>query len=353
MTGFRHDTLRQRILVGADRALANVAEEVAERAARRVLLIGSTRHPLTRALAETVPTAARIEVVRQHVPLADAEAARSIAGRQNVDLVVSIGGGSATGLAKAIALTSGLTIIAVPTTFAGSEATPMWGITDHGQKTTGTDPAVLPAVVVYDSALVAELPAELAVASAINAFAHGVDSLWAPRSEPLATANAEIGMRLLAEALPALTSMQRSPADLDKVFLGGYLASVAFAATGSGMHHKICHVLGGRFDLPHAPLHAAVLPHVVAYNAPSASGAADAIARSLGARDAVSGLVTLYDRIGGWTSLQAIGLQEADLDEAAELACAAIPESNPRPVDRASIRDLLQRAWAGTPPDRE
>jgi maleylacetate reductase len=351
VTTFRHDTLAQRVLVGAGMASEYAAAEAAERGARRVLLIGSRRHVAADSIAESLPVVARIDDPRQHVPAEDAATARTVASRHDIDLVVSIGGGSATGLAKAVALETGLPIIAIPTTFAGSEATPMWGITEGGRKVTGTDPRVLPVVVVYDSTLLAGLPRDLAVSSALNALAHSIDALWAPKAEPLSSANAEIGIRLLAAAMRALADGEPSPEVLEGLLLGGYISAIAFAAAGSGMHHKIAHVLGGRFDLPHAPLHAAVLPHVLAFNAPEAKDAAAAVARGLGADDPVSGLDRLYERLDAPRSLRDLGLREADLDEAAALALPAIPESNPRRVDLASLRALLQHAWAGSPPE--
>lgn len=347
MTGFRHDTLAQRILFGAGRAPELLAGEVRERGARRVLLIGSAR-VAHGALAAGLPVAARIETVRQHVPAPDAEAARALARSSDADLLVSIGGGSATGLAKAIALETGLPIVAVPTTYAGSEATAMWGITVDNHKTTGVDSRVLPVTIVYDSDLFASLPPALAVSSGLNALAHAIDALWAPGAEPLAAANAEIGIRMLGDSLPTLRRPAPTAADRDAVLVGAYLAAVAFNASGSGIHHKICHVLGGRFGLSHSELHAAVLPEVLRYNAPAAPDASATIARALGAADGVAGLESLYRALDSRRSLSDLGLREQDLDEAAELSLAAIPESNPRPPDLASIRELLRRAWSGT-----
>jgi maleylacetate reductase len=347
MTGFRHDTLAQRILFGAGRAPELLAIEIRERGAQRVMLIGSDR-VAHGALVDGLPVAARIEKVRQHVPAADADAGRALARTTDADLLISVGGGSATGLAKAIALETGLPIVAVPTTYAGSEATAMWGITAGNHKTTGVDLRVLPAAIVYDSDLFASLPPPLAVSSGLNALAHAIDALWAPGAEPLAAANAEISIRMLGDSLPMLTRPAPTASDRDAMLVGAYLAAVAFNATGSGIHHKICHLLGGRFGLPHAELHAAVLPEVLRYNAPFAPETTATIARALGAADGVAGVESLYRALEAPRALKDLGLREDDLDEAAELSLAAIPESNPRPPDLASIRELLQRAWSGT-----
>lgn len=346
MTGFRHDTLAQRVLFGAGRAPELLANEIRERGARRVMLIGSARVAHGE-LVDGLPVAARIETVRQHVPAADAEAGQTLARSTEADLLVSIGGGSATGLAKAIALETGLPIVAVPTTYAGSEATAMWGITAGNHKTTGVDSRVLPTTVVYDSDLFASLPSALAVSSGLNALAHAIDALWAPGAEPLAGANAEISIRMLGDSLPMLRQPAPTTADRDTMLIGAYLAAVAFSASGSGIHHKICHLLGGRFGLPHAELHAAVLPEVLRFNAPFAPEATATIARALGAADGLTGVESLYRVLGAPRALKDLGLREEDLDVAAELSLAAIPESNPRHPDLTSIRELLQRAWSG------
>jgi maleylacetate reductase len=224
---------------------------------------------------------ARFSDVRRHVPVETADAARAAAEAARADGVLSIGGGSAIGAAKAVALTARIPVIAVPTTYAGSEVTPVWGFTEGGCKTTGTDPAVLPRVVVYDPELVATLPRELAVASGFNALAHGVEAFWAPRRNPATTAIAEEGV------VAVVAGLRRSdPVDLLR---GAWLTASAFAVAGSGLHHKLCHVLGGTLDLPHAQTHAVVLPHVLAFNAPGAPDVLARVSRALGVVDPAPG----------------------------------------------------------------
>ena len=206
-----------------------------------------------------------------HVPTSVAERAREVAAAHEVDLLVSVGGGSATGLVKAIALTSGLPIVAVPTTYAGSEATNVWGMTEDNRKTTGVDPKVLPQAIVYDASLMVTLPVEMSVASGLNALAHCIDSLWAPKADPINAALAAEGARALHAGLLAVAADPAGLPGREEALYGAYLAAVAFASAGSGLHHKICHVLGGMFNLPHAQTHAVVIPHVLAFNAPSAS----------------------------------------------------------------------------------
>jgi alcohol dehydrogenase class IV len=228
--------------------------------------------------------------------------------------------------------------------------TPVWGLTEDGRKTTGTDARVLPRVVVYDPDLTRTLPAGLAVASGLNAMAHCVDALWAPDANPVATATATAGIRALAAGLPAVRADGDDPAARAGTLTGAYLAAVAFASAGSGLHHKICHVLGGAFDLPHAATHAVVLPHVAAFNVPAAPGAADAIRAALGVADAVAGLRELYAGLAAPASLRALGMPESGIAAAADLVVQAAPASNPRPVTRDDAETLLRQAWTGGRP---
>lgn len=336
---FAHRTLGQRIVLDSGAAAERVLAELDRLAPRAVMVIGRDRQAaLVTALADR--TALRWTEVTQHVPVELAARARAAAAEHDIDVVVAIGGGSAIGLAKAIALDRPVRIVAVPTTYAGSEATNVWGLTDADGKKTGTDDRVLPDAVVYDPSLTASLPPELAAASGLNAVAHCVDSFWGPDADPIDAALAGEGLRALATGLR----------DGDRAGLqyGCYLAAVAFASAGSGLHHKICHVLGGRFDLPHAATHAIVLPYVLAYNAPAAPDAAARVAAALGVTDAVTGLRDLNRHAP--RALREIGLAEADLPAAVVAVLPAVPPSNPRPVDAAALERLLRAAWSGADP---
>lgn len=348
---FDHTTLGQRIRSGSGRAREALAAEVADAGWSRLMVIAS---PAEAGLADRVtqglPVVLRHDEVVMHVPVPVAERARAAAAAHDVDAVVSIGGGSTTGLAKAVALTTGLPVVAVPTTYAGSEATDVWGLTDAGTKTTGSDPRVLPRTVVHDASLMLSLPRDLSVASGLNALAHCVDSLWAPRADPIASALAGEGARVLAAGLPRVAD---DPADLEGRELalhGSYLAAVAFAAAGSGLHHKICHVLGGRFDLPHAATHAVVLPHVLALNAPAAPDADARLAAAFGSDDAVSGLADLRRRLDAPRALRDHGLREDQLDEAVAAVLPVVPADNPATVTPEVLADLLHHAWEGSEP---
>jgi maleylacetate reductase len=159
---------------------------------------------------------------------------------------------------------------------------------------------------------------------------------------------AEEGIRALGQGLPAVLDDPQGPAGRSDLLYGAYLAGSAFAVAGSGLHHKICHALGGAFDLPHAQTHAIVLPHVLAFNAPAAPEAARRIARALGRADAVAGLADLGERLGIPDGLREIGMRESQVDEAADLV--TVPPDNPRPVDRAALQALIHAAWAGRAP---
>ncbi|GAA1625838.1 maleylacetate reductase [Georgenia ruanii] len=357
---FDHVTLGQRVVFGAGRGAENLAAEVARRGARRVMAIASSRErELAARVCGQVEVAVWFDDVVQHVPVATADAARAAAAEHGVDLLVSVGGGSTTGLAKAVALTTGIPVVAVPTTYAGSEATNVWGLTEDRTKTTGVDDRVLPAAVVYDAALTTSLPVGLSVASGLNALAHCVDSLWAPRADPINQALALEGVRALAVALPGIVAEPEGLTGREQALYGGYLAAVAFASAGSGLHHKICHVLGGTFDLPHAETHATVLPHVLAYNAPAVPALAGRLAAALGAPvgegedpvpAAVGALNRLYEALGAPSRLADYGLTAGDIPEAVDRIVKAAPPSNPVPVTEAAITALLTAALTGAAP---
>lgn len=347
---FNHETLGQRVRFGSGEAAAGVAAEVELLGARRVMLIaGPAEAELARSVSVDIDVAVVHDDVRMHVPVDNAERARAVAAEHDVDAVVCVGGGSTTGLAKAVALTSGLPIVAVPTTYAGSEATDVWGLTEGGTKTTGVDVRVLPRAVVYDASLLLSLPVELSVASGLNALAHCVDSLWGPRADPINAALATEGVRAIAEGLPAVVADPAGLPGREQTLYGAYLAAVAFASAGSGLHHKICHVLGGRYDLPHAATHAVVLPYVLAFNAPGAPDAAARLGSVLGG-DAVSGLADLRRRLDAPRALRDVGFTEGQIPDAVDAILRVVPPSNPTPVTPENLAALLRDAWEGAEP---
>jgi maleylacetate reductase len=268
---------------------------------------------------------------------------------------VAVGGGSTTGLGKAIALDSGLPIIAVPTTYAGSEMTPIYGLTEGGQKKTGRDVRVLPRTVIYDPELSMTLPLALSITSGINAIAHAAEGLYTPEPNPIVALMAEQGIAALVRALPALHADPQDARARHDALYGAWLCGAVLGHVAMGLHHKLCHTLGGTFNLPHAETHTVVLPHALAYNAPAAPAVMARIAHALDAPDASDALAApralhaLALRLGAPTALRTLGMPASGLDRAAELAVQT-PYPNPRALERSALRALLQRAFDGAAP---
>jgi maleylacetate reductase len=288
-----------------------------------------------------------------HAPIDGAEAARAEAARVEADCYVAIGGGSAVGLAKVIAMTLPRPILCIPTTYSGSEMTSTWGLTERGIKRTGNDPRVLAKTVIYDPALTVSMPPALSATSGMNAMAHCVEALYAQNPNPVLWWIAEEGIRSLTKGLPMVV---KEPANLEARSLalyGSWLAGMALAGAGTALHHKLCHVLGGAFNLPHAETHTVLLPHATAYNAPAAPEAMERIARALasngGVQSAAAGLYDLEGAMGAPRSLKSLGMRRENLGEAAKLA---VKNSyyNPRVITQQNIRELLEDAFEGRAP---
>jgi maleylacetate reductase len=343
---FAHETLPQRVRFGSGEAGEAVTEEVRRLDASRVMAIVTDPGRVAPVLTGLPVAVLHTEVV-MHVPVEVADRARAVAEEHDVDVLVCVGGGSTTGLAKAVALTTGLPIVAVPTTYAGSEVTDLWGLTEGGRKRTGVDRRVLPRAVVYDAGLMLGLPVATSVASGFNALAHCVDSMWAPNADPINQALALEGIRALGAGLPRVVDDPLELGGREETLYGAYLSAVAFASAGSGLHHKVCHVLGGMFDLPHAETHAVVLPHVLALNAPAVPDLDARMAEAFGAGSALAGLRRLRERVDAPRSLRALGLPETDLAAAVQPILDAAPPSNPVPVTAAVVEALLAAAWSG------
>ena len=284
-----------------------------------------------------------------HVPIETAREARTQASRLGADCAVAFGGGSTIGLAKAIAMESRLPILAIPTTYSGSEMTAVHGITEAGIKRTGRDQGVLPRTVIYDPALTVGLPVVVSVTSACNAIAHAVEALYAQDCNPISSLMAEEGIHALAHGLPRVV---KAPSDLDArsdCLYGAWLCGAVLGAVGMALHHKLCHVLGGTWNLPHAETHTVILPHAMAYNYAAARAAMRAAERALDVPQAAQGIYDLMKGLGAPLALRDIGMPETGLDRAAELATQQ-PYFNPRPVERAGIRALLDAAFHGRRP---
>lgn len=349
MKPFVHQNNPSRVIFGPG-VLAQLPNEIQRLGLSRALVLSTpeqegSAHAVAAMLGEHA--AGVFSKAVMHVPIETARAAREEAARLGADCAVAIGGGSTIGLGKAIALDSGLPIIAVPTTYAGSEMTPIYGLTEAGVKKTGRDPRVLPVSVVYDPELSMTLPVGMSVVSAINAIAHGAEALYAHDGSPIVSLMAEEGIRASAAALaPLMANAQDMQARSDALY-GAWLCGSVLGMVSMGLHHKLCHTLGGSFNLPHAEVHTVILAHALAYNASHAPEAMARIARALGCDDAAQGVLDLARRNGAPTSLAAIGMPADGLDRAADLAAqAAYP--NPRPLERDALRGLLQNAFDGT-----
>ncbi|MBS0344037.1 MAG: maleylacetate reductase [Proteobacteria bacterium] len=350
---FVYQALPGRVVFGAG-ALQQLEAEVDALGARRALVLST---PDQRGTAEAI--AARLgaraagvfDRATMHVPIEVARQAREVARERGADCAIAIGGGSTIGLGKAIALDSGLPILAIPTTYAGSEMTPIYGLTQDGEKRTGTDARVLPRTVIYDPELTLTLPVALSVTSGINAMAHAAEGLYAASGNPISRLMAKEGIRALAAGLPGVHANPKDIEARSAALYGAWLCGTVLAQGGMALHHKLCHTLGGSFNLPHAQTHTVVLPHVLAFNSTHAQEAMRSMAEALGTRgDAAGAVWDLAHGNGVPTSLRELGMAEADLDRAADIATER-PYWNPRPVDRAAVRAVLQAAFEGARPD--
>jgi maleylacetate reductase len=281
-----------------------------------------------------------------HVPIESITAARDAAQRHKADGLVAFGGGSAIDTSKAVGLMAGIPVVAIATTYGGSEVTPFYGYTEDSIKKGKRDRKMLPKCVIYDPALTVSLPRNVSGPSGMNAIAHCVEGLYARNANPITSILAAEGIRALARSLPVVV---KEPANMDAradALYGAWLAGMVLGAVGMAVHHNISHVLGGSFGLPHADVHTVILPHAAAFNRDAASEAMRIVADVLGANDAAQGLYDLEVRIGAPTSLKQLGMREDQLDQAARLVTED-PYYNPRPVEYAGIRQLLENAYRG------
>jgi maleylacetate reductase len=348
---FVYNGLPSRVIFGAG-SIAQLPAELERLGAKRALLLSTPDQK------ESVLSIAKIlgercagvyDKAAMHVPVEVAQDARRVAAELHADCCVAVGGGSTTGLGKAIALTSTLPILAVPTTYAGSEMTPIYGLTEGGMKKTGRDVRVLPKTVIYDPRLTLSLPAALSASSGMNAIAHCVEALYAADANPIISLMAEEGIRALAAALPRIkTKLDDMDARAEALY-GAWLAGIALGSAGMALHHKLCHVLGG-FGLPHAETHSIVLPHAMKYNSEAASAAMARVARALGKSGSVPGAVwELESRLGLAMKLKDVGMKESDIERAAKIATEA-PYPNPRKVEYGPVLALLRDAYEGRRP---
>ncbi len=343
---FVYSGLASRVVFGAG-SIRKLPEELEKLGAKRVLLI-STPGRAAMASALGLKIAGIFNRAVMHTPIDAVNQAREMAKSLQADCCVAVGGGSTIGFGKAIALTSGLPVVAVPTTYSGSEMTTIWGISEGGAKKTGRDPKVLPKTVVYDPELTLDLPAAVSAASGMNAIAHCAEALYAHDGNPIISLMAEEGIRALASALPEIIFNTKDLNARSNAMYGSWLAGSTIATTSVALHHKLCHVLGG-LGLPHAETHSIVLPHALKYNSDAAPEAMARISKALGSKEAASGIFDLEASLGIPMRLADIGMKHADLKLAARIAAEA-PYPNPRKVEYDPVLQLLRNAYEGRRP---
>lgn len=355
MKNFVYTTHPQRVVFG-DGVIARLPDEVDALGASRALVLCT---PHQRAEGERAAQllggrcAGVFHEATMHVPVEVARRALACAVQVRADCAVAIGGGSTIGLGKAIALETGLPVLAVPTTYAGSEMTPIYGMTEDGLKRTGRDLRVLPRTVLYDPTLSLGLPVAMSVTSALNAIAHAAEGLYAQDANPVMSLMAEEGIRALGRAIPGIHAAPTDAAARADGLYGAWLCGMVLGSVGMALHHKLCHTLGGSLDLPHADVHTVVLPHSMAYNAKAAPEAMRAIQRALGLQAGTSAAAGLYDlahRHGAPVALRDLGMRAEDVERAVDIALTN-PYWNPRPVMREPLHALLDAAYAGRRPE--
>ena len=341
MNSFIYAALPTRVVFGSGKIIeaANEAKRLGMK--RPLLIVGKQTDVVKKLVADA--NAVLFSNAAMHTPVQITEQALAIVTAEGCDGTIALGGGSATGLGKAIALRTDLPQLVVPTSYAGSEMTNVLGETQDGIKTTIRDPRVQPESVIYDPDLLGTLPNYFAAASGMNAIAHAVEGLYAVDGSPIISLMAEEGIRALAHALP-LGKEGHSEA-----LYGAWLCGTVLGSVSMALHHKLCHVLGGTFNLPHAEIHAVILPHAAAYNAPASPEAMARIALALGTPSASGGLFDLVKKLGGPTSLKELDMPQDGLDKVADIAVSN-PYPNPRALERSAIRELLENAFHGHRP---
>ena len=348
---FDYAALPSRVVFGSG-ALAKAPALAAELGMTRVLVIatGSQAKAAEGLVRDLGPLGAGLYAkAAMHTPVEVTDDAMGVVERNSIDGLIALGGGSAIGLAKAIALRTDLPQIAIPTTYAGSEMTPVVGETRDGKKTVQRSMKVLPEAVIYDVALTLGLPVGTSVTSGFNAIAHAVEALYSKTRHPLLSAAAEECVRALGHALPRISRQPDDEEARSLALRGAWLGGWSLANGGSALHHRLCHILGGAFGLPHAETHTVVLPHVLAYNAAAVPETIERLARALSVDNPGEDLFDLAQSLGAPRALKALGMPEAGIDQTVATLMAD-PPWNPRPLDAKPLRALLQRAWSGSQP---
>ncbi|KAK0457887.1 iron-containing alcohol dehydrogenase [Desarmillaria tabescens] len=351
MKNFVYNALPSRVIFG-NGTLDQVVQEITSLGCSKALIL-TTPHQV--AVGEKVKelvgdkAVGRYANATMHTPTDVTDDAIGVVQKLGVDVVIAVGGGSTIGLAKAIALRTDLPQIVIPTTYAGSEATPIIGQTENGLKTTQKTLKVLPEVIIYDVSLTVTLPPRMTITSGLNAIAHAVEALYSKEASPITDTLAVQGISSIAKALPVIMNDSENLDARSEALYGAWACGTCLGAVGMGLHHKLCHTLGGTFNMPHAETHTVILPHSMAYNAPYAQEAMEKVAKSLGVSNAAQGIFDLSKSLGAPSTLKELGMKEEDLGKAADIASKS-PYPNPAPLERAKLFQLLKNAYEGVRP---
>ncbi|BEU21208.1 maleylacetate reductase [Paraburkholderia sp. 22B1P] len=354
MKNFTFDYMSPRVVFGAG-SVSELADEVARLGSRRLLVLSTPdQHNLARDIVRPVRdiVAGYFDRATMHVPVEIVAEAQRAFEETGADSVVAVGGGSTTGLAKILSLKLGVPSLVIPTTYAGSEMTTIWGVTEGGLKRTGRDSRVLPKTVIYDPLLTVGLPLPISVTSGLNAIAHAAEGLYSDELNPILETMCKQGIGALVDAIPQLAANQADVEARTEALFGAWLCGTALCHLGMGLHHKLCHTLGGTLNLPHAETHAVVLPHAMAYNLPSAPAARRLLQGVVGDDDVPGALYDLANRCGAPLSLAEIGMRHEDIRVVRDLALQD-QYPNPRPLEQDALETLLSNAFDGRRPSIE
>jgi len=358
-----HNATPPRIVFGPGRSSV-LGEEVERLGARRAMIVTT---PGRASMGDRFATAISDRCVGllpeaiSQVPVDLVRRGVEKAAGRGADCLVAVGGGAATGLCKGIAYETGLPIIAVPTTYSGSEMTGFCGMTSDGVKRMHESLAMRPRTVIYDAELSLGLPPSTSASSAMNALAHCIDAVYLPSLSPLLAPAAVEGARIVATTLPALLA---KPRDLDlrnEMLYGAYLSGAALTG-GFALQHAVAHMLGGSYGVEHGTAHAVVLPYATAYLQQHAPQALGRIAEAVGTADLASYVWDLTNSAGLPVRLADVGFPAEDLDRAVHIATTAdaTPSDpdvhdanrpgNPAPVTDSAVRAVLEAAADGRRP---
>ena len=353
MKNFIHNSLPARVIFGIG-TIASLGEEIVRLGAQKALFCCTPgREKETENLITPLNniSAGLCPIAEQYVPLPMVEEGRRIAKQRKADCVVSYGGGTSVGLAKAIALELEVPVVCAVTTFSGSETTNLQAILTDGLRVGYKSDWMLPRTIIYDPETAMGVPLSIMIPSGVNAIAHGVEACYAQGATPVNSLIASEGIGAMASALKRLASGQDNTESRGDGLYGAWLCGTSLGSAGVALHHKFAHVIGSTFDLEHSMAHTVALPYSVAYTTPGAPEAMRMIATALGAthKSAASALFELNQTIGAPTSLKEIGMPEDGIEKAAKMIADA-PYPNPVPIEFDPILSMIEDAWHGRAP---